>query len=587
MKRLLLILSLLCPLLATAAPVNESVCRKIATEFLKSKNFRVEMSQLKLVPADPVVKASNQAPAYYIYEAPSKGFVIVAGDDSVEPIIGYSTENGLLNTGSAPNFDSWMQMWEKIIDSNRKHQTKASSKVAQAWMDVTAPAKTTEDPSNLLIETALWDQGSPYNLLCPKDDGGTCVTGCTATALAIIMRHHKWPDAGVGTLPGYKTGSITIPDIELGQKYDWDNMLMEYDGTANYTQKMAVATLMYHVGVMIQSSYTSSGTGSHSIYIAANVSNYMKYEQTRIYTYRDFYSKEGWMEQIKKSIQNNCPIHYSGWAADNSGHAFVLDGYDEQDKVHINFGWGGANNGYFVIPELGGYTEGQIGIFNLKPDEGEVAGNLSIEPLNGSRGVYVTRDGKEVTLFEVGVPMDIKVGTFWNYSAVDFEGEIGVGKWNRDGELVEVLGSDEATIGRLEPTLNLGVADVDYSDCVLTTPIRVGDRLCAMFKVKGGEWEICPYDRTYSYFKGEIEIADTRTIEESTKINIDIAAGTAEVKVKDGVTVKLLDAAGTEVNSGISATETGVVIDVKSVGEGTYKLCLTKDYENVEMEVKL
>lgn len=109
-----------------------------------------------------------------------------------------------------------------------------------------------------------------------------------------------------------------------------------------------------------------------------------------------------------------------------------------------------------------------------------------------------------------------------------------------------------------------------------------------MFRAKGEKtWTACPYDRTLYGFTGEVEIADNRTIEESTTITFDVVQGIAEVSVKDGVDIKLLNAAGAEVNAGIGATETGIIIDVKTVGKGTYKLCLTKDYENVEMEVKL
>lgn len=573
-------------MLAAAAPVGESACRKLAAEFLNSKKLRVESAQLKLVKTGIDLKSSSQAPAYYLYKAPSKGFVIVAGDDSVSPILGYSTRNDIDESNLAPNFKSWMQMWETIIESNRKQQTKASSKVAKAWMDVTAPAETTSGPAAMLLETALWDQGWPYNILCPSDAGGICYTGCTATALAIIMRYHKWPDAGVGTLPGYQTGSITIPDIRLGEKYDWDNMLMSYDGSATAEQQNAVATLMYHAGVMIQSSYTSHGTGSHAYYVTTTVTRYMKYENSQVFAYRDYFTTEGWLEQIKKSIQNDCPIHYSGWSTD-SGHAFVLDGYDEQNKVHINFGWSESGNGYYVIPELLEYTEGHLAIFNLKKDEGVLAPNIMLEPYGGYNGIKVTRDGKKVSTFEVGVPMDISVGAFWNYGTEKFVGELGIGKWNRNGELVEVLGSDESELAAFQTDLSMELTMLDYDNCVLTTPIRVGDVLKAMVKIKGGEWEPVPFDRTDKSVTGEIEIADNRTIEESTKINIDIANATAEVKVKDGVTIKLLDAAGAEVNNGVNATETGVIIDVKTVGSGTYKLCLTKDYENVEMEVKL
>lgn len=588
MKKLFILLSLLFPVLATAAPVEEATCRKVAAEFLKSKKAGVEMAQLKLVNTEPAVKSSTSAPAYYVYTMPSKGFVIVSGDDSVEPILGYSTENRFAQEGHAPNFESWMGMWEKIIAANRKHFTKASSKVSEAWSNFTAPSRTTSGPAELLIETALWDQGSPYNLLCPKDEGGYCVTGCTATALAIIMRHQKWPDCGVGTLPGYITNGIAIPDIKLGEKYDWDNMPLIYDSSASEAQKMAVATIMYHLGVMMQSNYSSSGTGSHSFYIANTITKYMKYDESEFFAYADFYKDGEWVELIKSSIQDNCPVHYSGFAEDNAGHAFVADGYDNQNKIHINFGWSGQDNGYFAFPEFSDFTIGHIALcFLKKKQEGTPKANIMFDTANGSRGLVVTSNGKPVTNFEVGKPFDVKAGSFFNYSPAQFEGELGVGKFNRNGEMVEIIGSDEASIGGLTET-GYYITDLEYTYCTLTTPIRVGDVLRPMFRAKGEKtWTACPYDRTLYGFTGEVEIADNRTIEESTTITFDVVQGIAEVSVKDGVDIKLLNAAGAEVNDGIGATDTGIIIDVKAVGKGTYKLCLTKDYENVEMEVKL
>lgn len=575
-------------MLASAAPVDEATCRRVAAEFLRSRKAGVEMAQLKLVNANVKVKSSNAAPAYFVYTMPSKGFVIVSGDDSVEPILGYSTENRFAQEGHAPNFESWMGMWEKIIAANRKHSTKASSKVSKAWSNFTAPANTTSGPDELLLETALWDQGSPYNLQCPSDAGGRCYTGCTATALAIIMRYQKWPDCGVGTLPGYTSNGITIPDIKLGAKYDWDNMPLQYDGSATQQQKDEVSTIMYHLGVMMQSNYTSSGTGAHVFYIANTITKYMKYDESEFFAYADFFKGDEWVELLKSSIQDNCPVHYSGYDEENYGHAFVADGYDNQNKIHINFGWSGQDNGYFAFPEFGDYTIGHVALcFLKKKQEGVTKANIMFDTANGTKGLTITSDGKPVTNFEVGKPFDIKAESFFNYGPAQFEGELGVGKFNRSGEMVEVIGSEEVTIGGLTET-GFYIENLLFPYCKITTPIRVGDVLRPMFRAKGEKkWTACPYDRTLYGFVGEVEIADNRTIEESTVITIDAIQAVAEVSVKDGVEIKLLDASGAEVKSGIGATETGITIDLNIIAKGTYKLCLTKDYENVEMEVKL
>lgn len=581
---------MLISVLANGAPVGEQACKKIAAEFLKSRNSRIETAQLKLVSSSLNAKSSSQSPAYYIYEAPVKGFVIVSSDDSVPPILGYSTENNLSMSNPAPNFLSWMQMWEKIIDSNRKHKVKADSKVAAAWKNVTAPAKTTSGPSEMQLETALWDQGEPFNTLCPKDGGVPCLTGCTATALAIIMRYHKWPDAGVGTLPGYSTGNIEVPSIQLGEKYDWDNMPLVYYADATPAQKHAVATIMYHLGAMIQSSYTPTSTSAKSTFIVSTVTKFMKYDDSQFHSYADLYSRQEWIENIKRSIQNNCPVHYSGYSLNNEGHAFVADGYDAQDNIRINFGWSGFCNGYYAVPDFQEFTMSHNAIFNLKKREGPGTAepNIVLRSVNGSKGIEISLDGKKATHFETGKTMEVNVGSFCNYSSADFNGELGVGKWNKDGKLVEVLMSLE-----LQQSLSAVNGNNYYyynlypQNCMLREPIREGDTLRAMFREKGGEWTACPYQRDNPDFTGEINIEDTRPIEESTTVKLDAQKNLMVIKAKDGVDIKLLDSSGSEVRAGVTIIESGLNIDVTKLTKGTYKLVLTNKNEKVEMEVEL
>ena len=145
-------------------------------------------------------RAVGEAPAYYVFGCTdSEGFVIVAGDDAVMPVLGYSFDSSFPQTDLPVNLKLWLQGISEEIAEKRRAPTYGSTQsnsLAQRWTTVRAGQAVVE------LETAKWDQANPYNWLCPHIAGKETYTGCTATATAIVMRYHQWPKAGSGTLPG-------------------------------------------------------------------------------------------------------------------------------------------------------------------------------------------------------------------------------------------------------------------------------------------------------------------------------------------------------------------------------------------------
>ena len=289
-----------------------------------------------------VMKGGLQAdPSFYVFNRTGGGFVIVGSDTKNELLLGYSYENSF----SAENMPANVAHWMALIAEGAASQP--AVKASYGGESVHKVIK--------FLNTAKWSQDAPYNNLCPDLDGrGRSVTGCTNTATATIMYYHKWPAAGHGDLPDYSytvwgtNRRFSIPGHSLGHSYEWDKMLYSYS-PGRYTEEegMAVATLMYDVGVMNQAQYdisSSDGTGTEVV-ISRTLPKYMDYDGGTIRDVeRRWCSDAEWCRILRKEIDENRPVMYY-----NDEHAFVLDGYDSADYFAVNFGWGGVADGYYPV----------------------------------------------------------------------------------------------------------------------------------------------------------------------------------------------------------------------------------------------
>ena len=232
------------------------------------------------------------------------------------------------------------------------------------------------------LETAEWDQTSPYNKLCQTSDGRTALTGCVPTAYAILMQHHKWPTEA-NEKKVYHSG--TGESMTLGHAYEWDKMLKSYRGTYSDEEAEAVATLMrdlgWAYGVEYGTGNTASGSGGEG---AGKLIEIFKYKSespstssATMATSRDILANdELWIEYIKQSLDAGCPIPYSSITTSGGRHIFILDGYTDNGYFHFNWGWGGQGNGWFKLDNMrpdaySDYSKSHRAYFMLKPDKPE------------------------------------------------------------------------------------------------------------------------------------------------------------------------------------------------------------------------
>lgn len=290
------------------------------------------------------------------------GFIIMSKDDSSKPILGYS--DGVYTEDYPPAFMWWLES----IDASLANKAGIESLVPSEY-------KSHVDP---LIKTK-WNQWAPYNNLCPYEKDSRCPTGCTNTAIAQIMNYYKFPEHGIGSHSYefvHEDGTWTNLEFDYeNTKFDWDNMLDNYtgywDNTGNYIfnctdeQENAVATLMYACGIMNHTAYHSNG--SPAALLEVNLMDIFRYYCE--WKLRQDYDNKDWMNLIYSNLSSGKPIYYGGKPYSGSAHAFILDGYDSEGLVHVNFGWGGQADGFYDIynNDISGFNYYQNAYFNITP----------------------------------------------------------------------------------------------------------------------------------------------------------------------------------------------------------------------------
>jgi len=231
-----------------------------------------------------------------------------------------------------------------------------------------------------MLITVHWNQGAPYKDLCPIGDGGRCVVGCVATAVAQIMQYHQWPPYGDNEPLYYWNGDESCGGSTNGQwlavnvqdNYDWENML-DYVGTSYpQVQKDAVAELCYEVGVAFRMHYGRCASGAYVTYGSYALPTYFRYQDSIVTTSRVGQTKEEWFAMARQDIDDSLPISYR-----ITRHAIVLDGYrvvDGLDQLHFNYGWNTSHSTWYTVDYLYCSWEGctnadQLMLTRIMPDK--------------------------------------------------------------------------------------------------------------------------------------------------------------------------------------------------------------------------
>jgi hypothetical protein len=377
-----------------AKPVLKNTAATVAGNYY-SQTYNAIAGDLTLVYTE---YSSNGEPVYYVFDAANNnGFIIVSAEDVGHPIIGSSNTGHFVIPTSNNNVAFWMNRRKKQIISMRAHNVSASSNIAGEWNayinNVPRTHKITTNVTPLL--TGLqWDQQPYYNSMCP--DGS--VTGCVATAMTQIMRYWKYPSVGAGsncyddeTSQGFQENYGQLCAEFDTTHYNWAAMPNSVNSTNN-----EVAKLMYDCGISINTDYSPSGSGAYLFAGSGPCAQtayvqYFKYNSATIQgVYQSSYSSSAWIALIANEQASGRPVQFQGIDSNHGGHSWVCDGYNTNNEFHMNWGWGGNDNGYFMLDSLA------VNAFDFSEDVGAIIG---IEPPSNTLGVNQISDDKDVSVY--------------------------------------------------------------------------------------------------------------------------------------------------------------------------------------------
>ncbi len=535
-----------------------------------------------------------------------KAFVLVAADDIARPILGYSSADTFDYTNAPGHVIAWLSDYEKSIFWGIQNHIVATEDIKLAWdqlrqnKDLIGKRRGSVAP----ILKSKWNQSPYFNDMCPLDGTKRSVSGCVATAMAQVIHHWQYPTKGSG-FHSYNHSKLGTISANFGNStYNYSNM----PNTVN-AKNTDVALLNFHCGVAVEMNYSANSSGAYVINSASPVTHCAEYAIKKYFNYpstvngqeRDNFTTNAWKSKVNSDLDNGRPIIYAGFGT-GGGHAFVFDGYDNSGNYHINWGWGGAYNGYFEMDALnpdglgtgggsGSYNSGHQAIFGVEaPSNTQTDASLSIYAnldINASRITY-------------GQSFSITTNAA-NVSGKDFSGSLAIGVFDDSFNFLELVGERNnvslATGFAFNPSLTF-----QSTGSLSMLPGEYHLYLC--YKNNGGDWKIANdysnltnYAPLEVYYYSDIELYKELTVVsgrikkgQTTTVSFNVAnTGTSTFRGSYAVALYNMDGSfaqsigsSTENNGlAVNATYTNNIQLTSSaitVEPGTYLLAL--QYQN-------
>lgn len=505
----LLLLLLMMSLASFAGPRSFQQAKEIALRQAAQLGISMDEASSAKAKSKRVKSVSGEVPAYYVFpNGEGKGFTVVSGDDRLPEVVGYSDKGTYDEENLPSNYVGFMKAYEEMVGQLDNGDSRASASIAEAKaLRSSGYQQPTVAP---LLGSIQWNQMTPYNKMCPMyNSTNRSVTGCVATAMAQVMMYYQYPKTLQADIPAYvtRTNHLSIPQINKGESYDWNNMLPQYASyePLNYTdaQAAAVAKLLYHCGVACEMDY---GPSSGANVTPGILSTYFGYDSDLMQDLnRDVFTLAEWSQIMDKELTAKRPILYSGQSSDG-GHEFVCDGTDGNGLYHINWGWGGYQDGYFDVtilnPDKGGAGSGSAPdgynqicsmIIGIAPDNGKVDEPLvDVAPVVMIGNGYTTLSFTKSTRNKVTDTFRVTTNNLIsNQSAKDFTGYFAYGIQQADGTYKPLSKSSSISIKHPEPDGSTyrqnRLFQFDYAFPVGKTT------LYGLYSTDQKEWKRCGY----------------------------------------------------------------------------------------------
>ena len=371
-----------------------SAVSMIATSHKQAKMLQAVR---QVLPDDGSVQRVMNSEHMAVYSRQAGGFAVVTDDGR---LVAYSPSARLDPRSANPGFAWWWRLAQKVGSKASENAT-------------TPPDTERFAPRIDSLVTSLWGQGRPFNGWCPTDDGeicddyspnvAHCWVGCVATAVAQVVRYYRYPASASGEADFF-IGDKPVRTAFEGT-YDWNELIDYYSEGYTEAQGRAAALLNYHCGLISMMNYASDASGSSNQNAINGMVKFFGYSNKMHYVVRSDYSEPEWMEMVYTELNQGRPIIYTGVQVDFSlgivgGHSFIIDGYDENGLVHVNWGWQGTDNGFYDIALLNPQ------IYELNDYQDMV---LGIEPAVSQTVGDVNNDGK-VDISDVNAIINVMLG---------------------------------------------------------------------------------------------------------------------------------------------------------------------------------
>jgi len=332
----------------------------------KTDDFSVESSIESYLSCENII-------LFYVFDLQPQGYIVVSADSNLPPIIAYSFTDNFQSDVSKDNIllqmlkadiELRLENVEKLPENIIKSRNVVWSEFLNEETEVSVnidfeqwpPEGTT--PTEGWIETK-WHQNSPYNDFCPMDGDERSIAGCPAVAMAQILNYHK------------TTNNVAFNDSDdyyhsYGNRFWIDNDHEEYDFPSfpelndyldtlayHYDNQLSItdedkATLNFACGVAATQVYTSGGSGTFGVNQAYDA--YLKFDCNTVELLDN--SDTNLHDRLSQNIKDALPTHLAvvtpGWDA---GHNLVIDGYNTDEYYHLNFGWGGSYDAWYLLPD--------------------------------------------------------------------------------------------------------------------------------------------------------------------------------------------------------------------------------------------
>ncbi|MCX6233156.1 MAG: thiol protease/hemagglutinin PrtT [Bacteroidetes bacterium] len=499
-KILLVVLGFTIAINLFADPVNPEQAKKIAKNFYLQTAKNKDLTDINLTLAF-IVKSkdvSNQkglqvheTSILYIFNVnQNDGFVIVAADNDVTPILGYTLSGSYSGAEMPPAFQKLIEKYKKEIIDVSLNSLQADKEIQSKWNKLENGESLVSEKGvksvNPLLAT-IWNQSPYYNYLCP----GGSVTGCPATAMGQIMKYWNYPASGTGFHSYNEDDYGTLSANFAATTYDWGSMPDNVTSN-NY----AVGILMFHCGVAVEMNYSPTGSGgwviendqygSHPACVESALKNYFGYSTSMQGLQRENYTNAAWIQLLKTDLDAGRPIQYGGWG--QGGHTFVCDGYDNYDYFHMNWGWGGMYDGFFDLDALnpgtggtgsgaGTYNQGQQALIGIQPASG---GGTSI--INMYSSITITPNPIDFAL-----PFDVNADVI-NNGTSNFSGDFCAALFTSAGTFIDFIQTLTASGSPLPPNYHYTGGLTFSSTGMITVP---GSYIIGIFyRDPGGNWNL-------------------------------------------------------------------------------------------------